>query len=201
MRARTGKIARLPGAVRHELNQRLNNGALGRELVPWLNALPEVRSILTHRFAGRPITEDNLSQWRHGGFQDWLRQQERRDRLRELSDQCPERDPAQRARRIAAFTEEQLALELAEELERLTAITDPAERSKHLQRLCRELCRLQNSRTRHREVLLLQAKVASTIAPKPRPSRAPVVPKSNPLGAFRTKDHKGGGGPNIQPLI
>jgi len=58
MRARTGKIARLPVAVREELNHRLENGALGRELVPWLNELPEVKQILAERFAGRPILEE-----------------------------------------------------------------------------------------------------------------------------------------------
>src|SRR5689334_9404477 len=103
MRARVGKIARLPGVVRDELNRRLHNGALGRELLPWLNTLPEVQRILAQRFASRPITEDNISAWRHGGFQDWLLQEERRVRLRELSDQCPERDPALRARRITAY--------------------------------------------------------------------------------------------------
>ena len=158
MRTRTGKIARLPGAIRHELNHRLHNGALGRELVPWLNALPEVQRVLAERFASRPITEDNLSEWRQGGFQDWLLQEERRVRLRELSNQCPERDPALRARRLAAYTEEQLALELAEEIERLSAMKDRDARSKHLQRLCRELCRLQNSHTRNREVRLLETK-------------------------------------------
>jgi hypothetical protein len=192
MRARVGKIARLPGGIRNELNRRLHHGALGRELAPWLNALPEVQHVLTGRFAGRPITEDNISAWRHGGFQDWLLQEERRVRLRELSDQCPERDPALRARRIAAYTGEQLALELAEELERLSSITDREERSKQLERLCRELCRLQNSHTRNREVHLLETK--ASVAAKPPPSRTPVAPNSGLLGPFRAKDHMGGGG-------
>jgi hypothetical protein len=195
MRARTGKIARLPGAIRHELNRRLHNGALGRELVPWLNTLPEVQRVLNERFAGRPITEDNISAWRGGGFQEWLLQEERRVRLRDLSDQCPERDPAQRARRIAAFTEEQLALELAEQLERLSAITDREARSKQLQCLCREMCRLQNSHTRNREIHLLEIKAAHSIMPESRPSRTSVAPKSGLLGPFRPNDHREGGCP------
>jgi len=174
MRARTGKIARLPAPVRHELNRRLNNGALGRELVPWLNALPEIQSVLAHRFASRPITEDNISAWRQGGFQEWLLQEERRERLRELSDQCPERDPALRAHRITAFTQEQLALELAEELERLSAMTDREARSKRLQRLCQELCRLQNSHTRNREIHLMELKAGYSVAPKSGPNRAKI---------------------------
>jgi hypothetical protein len=198
VRARTGKIARLPGPIRHELNHRLNNGALGRELAPWLNALPEVQTVLAHRFASRPITEDNISAWRQGGFQEWLLQEERRDRLRELSDQCPERDPALRARRIAAFTQEQLALELAEEVERLSAMTDPEARSKRLQRLCQELCRLQNSHTHNRELRLRELKAA----PLPTTSRAPIAAKSGLLGPFRAKDPTGGGdsGTGVPPV-
>jgi hypothetical protein len=33
--ARVGKIARLPAAVRDELNRHLENGALGKNIVPW----------------------------------------------------------------------------------------------------------------------------------------------------------------------
>ena len=193
MRARTGKIARLPAPIRNELNRRLNNGALGRELVPWLNALPEVQSVLAHRFANRPITEDNISAWRHGGFKEWLLEEERHARLRELSDQCPERDPVLRARRIEAFTEEQLALELAEELERLSAMTDRDARSKRLQRLCQELCRLQNSHTRHREIRLMELKATHALAPKSSANRNPFVAKSGLSGPFRANDHKGEG--------
>jgi hypothetical protein len=185
MRARTGKIARLPGEIRNTLNHRLHNGALGRELAPWLNALPEVQAVLAKRFASRPITEDNLSEWRRGGFQDWLLHEERRVRLRELSRQCPERDPALRAHRIAAFTEEQLALELAEELERLSVMTDRAERSKCLQRLTQELCRLRNSHLRNRELRLLEIKAGHPVISQSHPNRSPVAAKSGLLGPFR----------------
>ncbi len=40
---RNGKIARLPLAVRQQLNQRLQNGELARDLLSWLNRLPESR--------------------------------------------------------------------------------------------------------------------------------------------------------------
>ena len=193
MRARTGKIARLPAPIRNELNRRLNNGALGRELVPWLNALSEVQSVLAHRFGHRPITEDNISAWRHGGFKEWLLEEERHARLRELSDQCPERDPALRARRIEAFTQEQLALELAEELEHLSAMTDLEARSKRLQRLCQELCRLHNSRTRDRELRLMELRETQALSPKSSSNRSPFVAKSGLSGSFRANDHRGGG--------
>lgn len=77
MSARIGKIARLPEALREELNKRLVGGALGPQLLPWLNAQPETVAVLTEHFAGAPINPQNLSDWRNGGFREW---QEKRDR-------------------------------------------------------------------------------------------------------------------------
>src|SRR6266568_3205109 len=37
-----GKIARLPLAIREQLNRRLQDGEIGRDLVVWLNSAPEV---------------------------------------------------------------------------------------------------------------------------------------------------------------
>jgi hypothetical protein len=62
-----------------------------------------------------------------------------------------------------------------------------------LQHLCREMCRLQNSHTRDREIHLLELKVAHSIMPESRPSRTPVAPKSGLLGPFRPNDHMGEG--------
>jgi hypothetical protein len=74
-RARRGKIARLPHAIREEINERLLNGLPGVEILAWLNALPEVRETLAKYFNGAPISEDNLSQWRRGGYVGWLENQ------------------------------------------------------------------------------------------------------------------------------
>ena len=43
---RNGKIARLPAALREELNQRLLDGEQGQPLVEWLNSLPKVQAVL-----------------------------------------------------------------------------------------------------------------------------------------------------------
>ncbi len=75
--ARTGKIARLPQAIRLQLNQRLRDGQLGPQILPWLNALPEVRAILEAEFGNKDINAQNLSDWRNGGFVDWERSQDR----------------------------------------------------------------------------------------------------------------------------
>jgi len=74
--ARNGKIARIPRDIRNELNERLADGEQGKRLVEWLNGHPEVRDALDLDFDGRPVTEQNLSEWRQGGHQDWLRHQE-----------------------------------------------------------------------------------------------------------------------------
>jgi hypothetical protein len=192
MRARVGKIARLPGEIRTTLNHRLHNGALGKELVAWLNALPEVQAVLAERFAGRPITEDNISAWRGGGFQDWRLEEERRVRLRELSASGHGGDPENNARRISAVTQEQFALELAEEFERLSAMKPGVERSKHLQRLSRELCRHQHSYYRRRELRLLEAKAAYEIKQPCKPDQT----KIGPSRGFPGLTPPGGGGSN-----
>lgn len=76
MTTRNGKIARLPAHIREQLNQRLHDGESGSSLVDWLNSLAEVQAVLAASFHGQPISEQNLSQWKQGGFEDWLAQQE-----------------------------------------------------------------------------------------------------------------------------
>jgi len=73
---RKGKIARLPRVVRNELNRRLDNGEQGTLLVAWLNRLTETKRVLAESFEGREINEQNLTEWKAGGFQDWLAQEE-----------------------------------------------------------------------------------------------------------------------------
>jgi hypothetical protein len=90
---RNGKIARLPLAVRQELNRRLDNGEQGKKLVAWLNSLPEVQAIVAAEFGGKPIREQNLSEWKQGGYRDWLAKQEAleiAERLREDATQWNE---------------------------------------------------------------------------------------------------------------
>jgi hypothetical protein len=67
-----GKIAHLPAGIRNELNYRINDGVPGNELAEWLNSKPEVIEVLNERFAGRAISEQNLSEWRKHGYQQWL---------------------------------------------------------------------------------------------------------------------------------
>jgi len=82
---RTGKIARLPREIRDQLNQRLNDGQPGRRLVTWLNSLPEVQQVLAADFDGRPLNEQNLSDWKAGGYLDWQTRLETLAQSRELA--------------------------------------------------------------------------------------------------------------------
>lgn len=86
MSARKGKIARLPHAIRHELNTRLRDGASGPDILDWLNTLPEVNAILAEQFSGQPINPQNLSEWRLGGYNDWLMQQDQYEQARKTTD-------------------------------------------------------------------------------------------------------------------
>jgi hypothetical protein len=67
---RTGKIARLPESVRLQVNSMLNDG------LPYA----QIRKNLAEHGAG--LNPNNLSRWRHGGFQDWLNQQLWLDEIR-----------------------------------------------------------------------------------------------------------------------
>jgi hypothetical protein len=75
---RKGKIARLPLAVREELNRRLDNGESGTSLRAWLHALPEVQAVLRAEFDGREINAQNLTEWRQGGYREWQATEEAR---------------------------------------------------------------------------------------------------------------------------
>lgn len=84
--SRKGKIARLPSAVREELNRRLLEGQSGAKILPWLNGLPEVSAVLEEDFEGLRVTDQNLSEWRKGGYQDWLRRRQRVDHTRDMAE-------------------------------------------------------------------------------------------------------------------
>jgi len=84
--ARTGKIARLPLAIREELNMRLRENESGQTLLEWLNGEEVVKQVLAKSFNGEPISDANLSIWRQGGFAEWLEDQDRVHRIEKLSE-------------------------------------------------------------------------------------------------------------------
>jgi len=84
-RTRRGKIAKLPAEIRAEVNRRLHDGQPGADIMGWLNADARVRAILATQFAGADINDQNLTEWRQGGYLDWLDERERLDALKEVS--------------------------------------------------------------------------------------------------------------------
>jgi hypothetical protein len=51
----------------------------------WLNSLPEVQQVLAADFDGRPLNEQNLSDWKAGGYLDWQARLETLAQSRELA--------------------------------------------------------------------------------------------------------------------
>ena len=138
-----GKIGRLPKDCRHELGHRIENGQPGTEIVSWLNAQPEVREILDAQFAGRPISEQNLSDWKQSGHLEWLRRQEVHEAALGLVERADDLDETTGNRHLS----DRFATVLASEMTRLAAAlleqdTDPEKRWPRLCQIHRELSQL-----------------------------------------------------------
>lgn len=86
MKTRNGKIARLSQNLRQEINLRLEQSQPSPQLLAWLNALPEVQKLVQKHFNGEPVSRQNLSQWRQGGYMDWLARQDLWDGVRNMDD-------------------------------------------------------------------------------------------------------------------
>ncbi|HWH70441.1 MAG TPA: hypothetical protein VNT26_13725 [Candidatus Sulfotelmatobacter sp.] len=69
------KISRLPRDLREELNRRLDKGQSGKEILAWINALPEVQAFLAAEYDGQPINKINLCNYRTTGFRQWQMRQ------------------------------------------------------------------------------------------------------------------------------
>jgi hypothetical protein len=144
MKTRNGKIAQLPKDVREELNRRLENGCRGNRLVKWLNELPAVKEILREQFDDRPISHQNLSQWREGGYADWLRHQGTQEQIRWVVERSEDVDKVEGNEHLCERLARVAAAELAEHLQRLSTVEDPRERWQQFREACLELWRLRN---------------------------------------------------------
>jgi hypothetical protein len=139
MTTHNGKIARLPRNIRDELNHRLDEGEPGGRILAWLNALPAVRAAA----GGRGINAQNLSNWRQGGYQHWLEQQERRTLVRQLAENAEELAADAGGVEIGNHVSAVLVAEFAASArELLGTITDPAERCVREQEFLHTLARV-----------------------------------------------------------
>jgi len=127
--ARTGKIARLPLAVRTELNQRLRDGEKGPGILAWLNGLAEVKKVMRDQFAGAELTENNLSRWRNGGYEEWLAE----ERTKEAATALANQGAALKGVTVKSLTDNMalvMAARLAVELHRIQFLEDDQARFK-----------------------------------------------------------------------
>jgi len=156
---RLGKIARLPRSIREQLNVRLDDGVPGKSLLEWLNGLPETRQVLQEQFAGKPISKQNLSKWRKGGYEEWLREREGDEVAAHLAEQ--EKNLAKatarptRSDRLASV----LTMELARQVREWQRDTSPQrERWRQLREMLRELADLRKEDHRAGWIQLLREK-------------------------------------------
>ena len=140
---RNGKIARLPRPLRDQLNRRLDNGEPGARLVEWLNRQPGVNRVLTEHFDGRPISEQNLTEWKQGGFLDWQRHQESCEWVRTLAGEADQIAEEAGIMPLSDHLSSMVSVTLGRLMRDLgsSSFTDAASRKDFLQ-LLKELARL-----------------------------------------------------------
>lgn len=156
---RNGKIARLPRVIREELNQRMDDGETAEKILPWLNRLPEVKSTMAAQFAGAAINKQNLSEWRLGGHQDWLRHRQACEFLGQVRERAEDLDQEAGGEPISDRLASVLASELAAMAQlMMSEAADAGERWKRLQELLAQLSRLR--RGDHRAMKLKEQKRA-----------------------------------------
>jgi hypothetical protein len=149
MITRTGKVARFPTAIRELLNQKLREGLDANAILPWLNSLPEVKSVLAEQFAGLPVNEMNLSSWRTGGFKDWLRRREALEFLESISEAPPPGSDTEAGPPPEYFARYQihklmrwLVTQYAAAAARIATLEDTEERWVRLRQLCADMSKL-----------------------------------------------------------
>jgi hypothetical protein len=157
MTTRVGKIARLPSHIRDELNHRLANGARGIDVVAWLNTLPEVQTIMAELFRGQPIRQQNLSEWRHGGYAEWSANRGDRAHWQDLLDHIEELSKErtlENGKDVTSHLGTLVVLELAQALDQLNRMEDSAERWKIFRRISLSLSRLRRDDCREERIRL-----------------------------------------------
>jgi hypothetical protein len=145
MNARNGKIARLPRKIRNELNERLERSEPGPRLLAWLNALKEVKKIVQNEFAAIPISKQNLSEWRQGGFEEWLARRDLCEDALDVRQLSEEMDDEDSPMALADDVAQVLAARFGSLIANWNGEVDEKfeARSRVLNRLCRSVVQLQ----------------------------------------------------------
>jgi hypothetical protein len=172
---RKGKIARLPFAIREELNQRLLDGEPGNQLVVWLNGLPKVQAVLKDKFQGNPISEANLSQWKNGGFAAWEAGDEMADNVSSIMDGTKALPAAAKGGLIDRMAL-MFASNMATSMLRLESMPEGVEKSKMLRELRIGLLALKRC-----ELVAERLEIEHIRHPKPakKKKERPLTPEEN----------------------
>lgn len=165
------KIARLPKAIRDQLNDMLEEGASYKQILKWLASI------------GHPnFNDNNLYHWRRGAYQDWRLERERKheaDALRKWSATIAlDRDPTLVATALTNFT--------AARLHRLLGSIDLSALVTDLQSHPEVCVRYFNSALRTGRIALEAARVHHAS----RQQQAPRSPRRAPIG-FEMADAAG----------
>ena len=146
---RRGKIARLPLYVRNQLNTRLQNGEAAATALAWLNGLPETRELLAEAFDGEPVSEQNVSRWKLGGYADWERHQDSLSLGQRLREEAGEMAEVTDGVPLSEGLTTMLLAEVARTAKTLLEeITDPKERWQRLGEMLDKLARVRREECR-----------------------------------------------------
>jgi len=136
-----GKISRLPHHIRQDIHSRLRDGQPASQIIPSLNAMPEVQHLLAAQFAGHPLSPANFSQWKKRHHPDWLLQQaalSETSRFMSESRQLAQAGEGTVTDNLALFVAAHYALATVQ----FGDEADPAARWKKLRALCRDVVAL-----------------------------------------------------------
>lgn len=140
---RISKIARLPRAIREELNWKINDGdRTAAELTEWLNALPEVRAVLEKDFEGKPVNEQNICDWKKGGYEVWLRRQA----VIEAAEYIGETEAVVSGEQLVESLATMMVMELMRQLRESWSIEDAEKRRKVVFAVGRQLAQIQRNK-------------------------------------------------------
>jgi uncharacterized protein DUF3486 len=156
-RTRTGKIAKLPQAIREELNARMADGEATEAILAWLNGEPEVRAHLEASHEGSPITADNLSRWRQGGFAGWVENKKMQESLEAMTMACADVDQTDQdelAHRIGAV----LMRRMVAQMQAFDAMPEGTEKNKFWEQIVWSYIALQRTDLNHAEFRLERKK-------------------------------------------
>ena len=154
-----GKIGRLSKDTRIQLGQRLEDGLPGTEIVQWLNGLPDVQQVLQDQFAGRPITEQNLSAWKQAGHRDWLLREQARQSAERIAEQADALGQITGGKNVSDFFADVFAAEMVCRAKLvLDRETDPEKRWQRIRQINREVSQLRRDDHRAQRYALNQKK-------------------------------------------